>query len=127
MQIFDVLFDILHITIVLINALGWVYHRIWYIHLIVAGLTTLSWVGAGAFYGWGYCFLTDWHWQVKESLGETPLPNSYIDYWLIKLFDIHPDPQVVANWVLGVFMGSTSLTIVLVLLRAIRRRKNKQI
>jgi len=30
----------------------------------------------------GYCPCTDWHWQVKVTLGETNLPNSYITYLL---------------------------------------------
>jgi hypothetical protein len=45
--------------------------------LVTVSLTTLSWVGLGALYGWGYCPCTDWHWQVRARLGFDD-PPSYI-------------------------------------------------
>lgn len=50
-------------------------------------LTLGSWVIPGFFYGFGYCFLTDWHWNVKWHLGEENLPDSFIKYALDNLFD----------------------------------------
>jgi hypothetical protein len=46
-------------------------------------LTLGSWLLLGIWFGFGYCFLTDLHWDVKRRLGETDLPNSFIQY----LFD----------------------------------------
>jgi hypothetical protein len=43
-------------------------------------LTASSWLVLGYFYGLGYCFLTDWHWQVKRALGVRRLPGSFIKY-----------------------------------------------
>lgn len=39
-----------------------------------------SWVILGIEHGLGYCFLTDWHWQVKYAAGYTDLPNSFVTY-----------------------------------------------
>ncbi|MNL63629.1 hypothetical protein D3C87_1877820 [compost metagenome] len=33
----------------------------------------------------GYCPITDWQWQVKEKLGESNLPNSFIKYYADKV------------------------------------------
>lgn len=43
----------------------------------------------GIFYGIGYCPLTDWHWEVLEKLGMGSEVNSYIQYLIDRLFDIH--------------------------------------
>jgi hypothetical protein len=33
----------------------------------------------------GYCPVTDWQWEVKEKLGETDLPASFIKYFADKI------------------------------------------
>jgi hypothetical protein len=71
-----------HLLIIGINVFGWIAPRTRVLQRWVLLLTTLSWVGLGAFYGLGYCFLTDWHWTVKRELGERALPPSYIQYIL---------------------------------------------
>ena len=48
------------------------------LHLISLGLTTFSWLVPGIWYGFGYCFLTDRHWEIKEKFGQTGLPASFI-------------------------------------------------
>jgi hypothetical protein len=45
------------------------------------GLVGISWF----FYGFGYCPLTDWHFNVIEKLGEVVLHSSYIQYLLERL------------------------------------------
>ena len=47
-------------------------------------MTAFSWVGLGMCYGLGYCFLTDWHWQVRRELGLS-MPDSYIKFLLDEL------------------------------------------
>lgn len=48
--------------------------------MITLGLTAFSWVILGIFYGFGYCFLTDWHWDIREALGYPVDSNSYIHF-----------------------------------------------
>jgi hypothetical protein len=71
-----------HLVVIGINVFGWIAPRTRPLQRWVLFLTTLSWIGLGAFYGLGYCFLTDWHWSVKRQLGEYALPPSYIQYIL---------------------------------------------
>lgn len=107
----DVLFLVLHSGLVLFNLTGWIWRctRRW--HLVVIGLTVISWFGLGVFYGWGYCPCTDWHWQVKRALGETSLPNSYIKYYLDRTSGLDWDPPVVDGLVLVLGLGALAISI----------------
>lgn len=83
----DIVFTIFHIVLTLFNLTGWAFNRLRRIHLVSILLTLGSWLVLGFFYGFGYCFLTDWHWDVKQELGEKGLPNSFIKYYLDILFN----------------------------------------
>ncbi len=78
----DIVLTILHLFIIGFNLLGWIWKKTRKLHLVFLGLTLLSWFVLGFWHGWGYCFLTDWHWNVKRALGETDLPNSFIKYFV---------------------------------------------
>jgi hypothetical protein len=73
----NVFFHITHVAIILFVLTGWILPQTRKLHLIVLFATILSWIGLGIFYGWGYCFWTDWHWQVQDLLGKEH-PASYI-------------------------------------------------
>ena len=107
----DVLFLILHSSLVVFNLTGWIWRRTRRWHLAVIGLTVLSWFGLGLFYGWGYCPCTDWHWDVKRALGETNLPNSYIKYYLDRTSGLDWDPQVVDVLVLACGLGALVISV----------------
>lgn len=62
------------------NLTGWIWSRTRKLHLITLIATVTSWFILGIWYGFGYCVLTDWHWSIKEKLGETNLPNSFVKY-----------------------------------------------
>ena len=81
----DYLLHFMHWFVILVNTFGWIYHKYRKFHLMMVLLTAFSWGGLGFFYGWGYCFLTDWHWQIKNKLGAHHLPPNYIMYCLKKL------------------------------------------
>ena len=65
--------------------MGWIWRRTRRLHLWVIGLTAGSWFILGIWYGWGYCVLTDWAWSIKSQLGETDLPNSFVQYMFDKI------------------------------------------
>jgi prepilin signal peptidase PulO-like enzyme (type II secretory pathway) len=39
----------------------------------------------GIFYGFGYCPVTDWHFNVLRNLGYTDLPTSYLSFLFTRL------------------------------------------
>ena len=80
LRFLDVLYLWLHIIIIVFNLFGWIWRRTRRAHLLFVGITLFSWIILGFRYGFGYCFLTDWHWHVKYKLGEYDLPTSFIKY-----------------------------------------------
>ena len=78
LEALNVLLHIVHISTIIFNLFGWIYSKTKKSHFIFILLTLFSWFGLGIFYGWGYCPVTDWHWQVQKQLGNYNLPNSYI-------------------------------------------------
>lgn len=72
--------------VILVNVFGWAWSFIVRLQRLFLLLTFLSWFVAGAFYGWGYCVLTDWHWNIKEARGFTGLPDSFISYLLFPFY-----------------------------------------
>lgn len=89
----DWFFVVFHSSLILFNLFGWIWKKTRKAHLITISLTLLSWGLLGIWYGWGYCPLTDWHWQVLEKLGKTDLPNSYISYLLDRVLGWQPSEK----------------------------------
>ena len=80
LQLADYLLFGLHIVVIVINLFGWIFRKTRRIQLITILATTFSWIVMGIWYGWGYCFLTDWEWDIKMKLGESDLPYSFVQY-----------------------------------------------
>lgn len=89
LTILDIFLDVLHLTIIAINGVGWLIPRWRMTHAVVIHVTAISWLGVGLVVGnIGYCFLTDWQWQVKSALGEGGLSSSYIVYVFQRFFGV---------------------------------------
>ena len=104
-------FFVFHTLFTLFNILGWLFRvtRKW--NLITLLLTAFSWFILGIWYGWGYCFCTDWHWQVREKLGYHDQQRSYISFLLQKLTGIHFNEKPVENVTLTAFLISLVMSI----------------
>ena len=109
----DALFVALHALLVGFNLIGWAWRRTRRLHLIAIGATLFSWFGLGVVYGWGYCPLTDWHWQVKRALGETVLPASCVEYYLDRLTGFDWSAATVDAVVVASAFGALLLSAVL--------------
>jgi Protein of Unknown function (DUF2784) len=107
----DLFLSFLHIAFTLFNLVGWIWPRTRKAHLITIGATAASWFILGIWYGWGYCFLTDWQWKVKEKLGETNLPSSFIKYFADKLTGGDINPSLINTTTLVCFLAAVVLTI----------------
>src|SRR3954447_24101375 len=107
----DIFLTILHIAFTLFNLLGWIWKRTRKLHLVTISMTAASWFILGIWYGWGYCFLTDWQWNIKEKLGETNLPSSFITYFANKLTGQRVSASLITAITLVCFMLATTLTI----------------
>jgi hypothetical protein len=84
-KLLDIFFMVFHTALILFNLFGWIFKSLRKWNLITLLLTAGSWIFLGFFYGFGYCPLTDWHFNVIEKLGEVVLHSSYIQYLLERL------------------------------------------
>lgn len=107
----DVVFFLLHLALIGFNLIGWIWKRTRRVHLVVISLTMLSWFGLGLFCGFGYCPLTDWHWQVKERAGEMNLPASWVKYYVDAATGLDSDPLVVDAVVLVLGLAALGASI----------------
>jgi hypothetical protein len=95
MRFLDIFFTIFHTSLVLFNLFGWIWKKTRRLNLITLLLTGGSWVFLGIFYGFGFCPLTEWHFQVLENLGYTDLPTSYLSFLFTRLTGVVLDQSLV--------------------------------
>ena len=108
----DVLLSLLHSLLIVFVLAGWAMKQTRRAHLTLIGLTVFSWIGLGYWYGFGYCPLTDWHWQVKRKLGQSGLPSSYVKYYLDSATGLEWDASLVDASVAGLGLAALSLNLI---------------
>ncbi|MBC6490096.1 DUF2784 family protein [Flavihumibacter stibioxidans] len=119
-QFLNIFFFVFHTVFTLFNIVGWAFRKTRKLQLLTLSLTAFSWFVLGIWYGWGYCFCTDWHWDVRRALGYHDRSGSYIHFLILKLTGADLDPGLVETGTLVVFLVSLGLSVWLVL-----RDKNK--
>lgn len=107
----DVFFLVVHTILVAFNLFGWLWKKTRRLHLVSITLTLASWFGLGLVYGVGYCPCTEWHWKVKESIGERNLPASYVKYYVDALTGGDWDAQLVDATVAALGLGAFAASI----------------
>ena len=110
-QFLNIFFFVFHTAFTLFNAVGWMFRITRKIHLVTLSLTAFSWFVLGIWYGWGYCFCTDWHWEVREKLGYNDHSRSYIHFLILQLTGVNFDPSTVENLTLVIFLLSFALSL----------------
>jgi hypothetical protein len=107
----DIFLSLLHFALIAFNLFAWIWPATRKAHLITIGATAFSWFGLGVFFGWGYCPITEWEWNVKAKLGETHLPNSFIKYYADKISGKDINATMIDNFTLGFFLAAIILSI----------------
>jgi hypothetical protein len=123
LQLLDYFFLVFHTVFTLFNMTGWMFRKTRRLHAATMSLTAASWFILGIWYGWGYCFCTDWHWQVRELLGRPIRTSSYIHFLITEITGLSPDPPLVDNVVLAVFLLCVVMAVTLNIRDAITKRK----
>lgn len=113
MQLLDYFFLVFHTLFTLFNMTGWIFRVTRKAHAITMGLTAFSWFVLGIWYGWGYCFCTDWHWQVRQALGRPIRSSSYIHFLILEITGLDLNPRLVDNTVLAVFLACVTMAVIL--------------
>lgn len=97
----DLFFIVFHSVLILFNLFGWIWEKTRKLNLFTLSATAFFWIVAGIWYGFGYCPLTDWHWQVRRQLGYDDMPASYIKFLLDLLTGLDFSAKLV-DWGTGI-------------------------
>ena len=124
-QFLNIFFFVFHTVFTLFNIVGWIFPRTRKLHFITMFLTAFSWFVLGIWYGWGYCFCTDWHWEVRQQLGYHDQRGSYIHFLLLKITGIDFNRQLVEEITLIVFLVSMVMSIWLNITDWSKRRQKR--
>jgi Protein of Unknown function (DUF2784) len=111
LKFLDILLTATHFALISFNLFGWIWPATRKAHLVTVTATAFSWFILGIWFGWGYCPITDWEWRVKQKLGETNLPNSFIKYYADKISGKNIDALLVDAATLLTFLAVIALTI----------------
>jgi hypothetical protein len=110
-EILNIFFFVFHSLLVIFNCTGWIWKKTRRWNLITLLLTAASWFIVGIWKGFGYCYCTDWHWDVREKMGIQDESNSYIHFLLLKLTGINFQKSLVDKLTLIVFFMSLAISI----------------
>jgi hypothetical protein len=116
LQFLDYFLTLFHLGFVIFVLVGWYWTSTRRYHKWALILTTLAWLLVGWYVGTiGYCPLTDWHWDIKRSLGERNIPSSFIEYLLERWTTIDFNKKLVDTFtalglIFGVVMASIKST-----------------
>jgi Protein of Unknown function (DUF2784) len=108
----NIFFFIFHTAFTLFNITGWILRKTRKLNLITLLLTAFSWFVLGIWYGWGFCFCTEWHWNAREHLGYHDQQRSYIHFLLLKLTGVDFGESLVEKATLIIFLISLMMSIV---------------
>jgi hypothetical protein len=104
LQVLNIGFFVFHTALILFNVLGWLSRRWRKWNLVCLGLTALSWFLMGIWYGAGYCICTDWHYQVRHTMGVRGDPDNYVQLLVRSLTGWTPSDSL-SRTVAGVCFG----------------------
>jgi hypothetical protein len=111
-EILNVAFFVFHSAWIVFNCVGWAWKRTRPWHLGTIALTAAAWFGLGAWYGWGYCPSTDWHWRVRERLGYDD-PPSYIQVLVSTVAGLDIEATLADFVAVATLLVASALTIAL--------------
>jgi hypothetical protein len=109
----NIFFLIFHTIFTLFNLTGWISRKTRRLHLLTMLLTAGSWFILGIWYGWGFCFCTEWHWEVRAHLGYHDMPRSYISFLITTLTGLHLNERLVENGTAIAFLSCFLLSLIL--------------
>ena len=81
----DKFFFAFHTCIIVFELSGWAWKKTRVANLVLILITAFSWFILGIWYGFGYCFCTDWHYRIRIKLGYNDMPSSYVKFLIDSL------------------------------------------
>lgn len=122
LQLLDTLLYAVHILLIGFNLFGWIWLKTRPLHLLSVALTAVSWFVFGIWYGFGYCLVTDWQWEVKREMGQIGLPSSFIDHFVNQVVGFSIDPELI-DILTGALFALVAIVSIILNVRDRRRKR----
>lgn len=122
----DIFFTVFHSCLVIFNLFGWIWKKSRRLNLICLLLTAGSWLILGLFYGFGYCPLTEWHFNILEKLGHSDLPSSYLSFLFTRLTQLQINQSLVDSVTLWGLIIALTISLYLNLSQWFKVRRDKE-
>lgn len=113
----------IHLFVIAFNLFGWIVPKWRMAHMWVVGITLFSWIVLGFWFGFGYCILTDFEWDIKRQLGESGLPNSFITYLTNNVMGLSIRPSTIDIITVAAFVPAVLLSIYFNFFKSSRSQK----
>ncbi|MEP0366966.1 MAG: DUF2784 domain-containing protein [Cyclobacteriaceae bacterium] len=111
-----------HTALILFVLSGWAFPKTRRLHAGLLILILIAWFGIGLYKGvLGYCPLTDWHWDIKRSLGERGMSSSFVEYVVEKVSGVDFSRKLVDGFTLGGLIMACAMAVVM----SVKSRKTK--
>lgn len=110
-EFLNIFFFVFHTAFTLFNVAGWIFSKTRKLNLITLLLTAFSWFVVGIWKGIGFCYCTEWHWQVREQLGYHDQTRSYIHFLILKLTGANLNISLVETATVVVFGVSLAMSV----------------
>ncbi|MBI2729947.1 MAG: DUF2784 family protein [Sphingobacteriales bacterium] len=107
----NIFFFVFHTVFTLFNMVGWIFPKTRKLNLFTLLITAFSWFVVGLWKGIGFCYCTQWHWQVRERLGLHDQTRSYIHFLFVKLTGLNLNVSLVETATVAVFAMSFILSV----------------
>ncbi len=109
----DYFFLVFHSVFTIFNLFGWIFIKTRKLHLFAVSVTCFSWFVLGIWYGFGYCFCTQWHWEVRALLERPIRSHSYIHFLILEITGIYLNPRFVDITVMVIFIIVILITVII--------------
>jgi hypothetical protein len=113
LSVLDKILDLSHLLLMSVILFGWMIRRFRNVHLIITLLTGISWLVYMPLYWFGYCIITEWHWQILSEMGMTNLPETYAQYIIERVTGLLIQKENAQALVLYCWSGSLIMSLIL--------------
>ena len=113
LKLLNICFHLIHLSIIFFFLFGWLFEKTRLPHFILSILILLSWFGLGAFFGFGYCLVTDMQWKIKRRINQEPSTEFYVKYMIDKVTGLDTNPRFINRMTTYIYFGILIISIIL--------------
>jgi len=117
LRLLNIFFHLIHLSLIFFFLFGWLFEKMQLPHFILSLLILFSWFGLGAFFGFGYCLVTDIQWKIKRRLKQEPPTEFYMKYIIDKVTGLDTNPTFINGMTTYIFFGILIISTILLLFR----------